>query len=114
MPQVLKGYVCQTVSDLAVTVTTRVVACWQDIWLCCVVLPHEKLFSATMTIFLSYLALCVDGRVTNLISAIYAMHEWPVCCDLILHYALAITQQSMAVVCEHCLLMLAPQHSTFP
>ena len=45
---------------------------------------HDKLFSASMTIFSKLLSIFVDSRVTNLILAI--CHARSVCCDLILHW----------------------------
>ena len=49
------------------------------------VLFHDKLFSASMTIFSKLLSSFVGSRVTNLVLAI--CHAWPVYCDLILHWS---------------------------
>ena len=56
-------------------------------------MTHDKLFSASMTIFSKLLSNFVDSRVTNLVLAI--CHAWPVCCDLMLHWLLAHAHPTM-------------------
>ena len=53
--------------------------------LLCGAIPQEKLsLLCNHDNFSRLLSTFVDSRVTNLVLAMHAMHEWPVYCDLIL------------------------------